>query len=88
MKVWLIEVNSAPDMSYRGQPILKELVKNSLTDLAKVVVDWDANINANTGDYELVIRSKNEVTRPKQVNMGQKFDLTVEGKKMPVRKMR
>ena len=81
MKVWLIEVNSSPSMSTKGQPILKTLVKNVLTDLAKVVVDWEDKKTSNTGGFELVFRSKNEVTRPKQVNMGQKIDLTVEGKK-------
>lgn len=80
MKVWLIEVNSSPSMSSKGQPILKDLVKNVLTDLAKVVIDWEDKKSSKTGEFELVFRSKNEVLRPKQVNMGQKLDLTIEGK--------
>ena len=52
-----------------------------LKDLAKVVVDWEDKKTSDTGGFELVFRSKNEVLRPKHVNSGQKFDLTVEGKR-------
>ncbi len=37
-KVWLLEVNSSPDLSY-STSTTKELVKEVLTDLVKVVVD-------------------------------------------------
>ena len=81
LNVWLLEVNSSPSMSTKGSDVLKHLVKSVLTDLAKVVVDWEDKKSANTGGFELVHRSKNEVLRPKQANMGHKLDLTLQGKK-------
>ena len=39
-KVWLIEVNSSPSMESKNQPVLKNLVKSVLRDLAKVVIDY------------------------------------------------
>mmetsp|Transcript_10364 Transcript_10364/g.15946 ORF Transcript_10364/g.15946 Transcript_10364/m.15946 type:complete len:107 (+) Transcript_10364:2427-2747(+) len=78
LKVWLIEVNASPSMESKGQPILKELVANVLTDLAKVVVDHAHSRFAKTGNFKLVHRAKNEVMRPDgKMNL----DLTIKGKK-------
>ena len=82
LKVWLIEVNSSPSMECKGQPILQDLVKSVLTDLAKVVVDWQAKKTSDTGDFILVSKQKNEaVSYSKQVNIGKPLDLSVHGKK-------
>lgn len=78
LNVWLIEVNSSPSMECKGQPILKELVHNVLTDLAKVVVDWENKKSSATGGFKLINRAKNEITRPKG---DYKLDLTVLGTK-------
>ena len=80
LRVWLIEVNSSPSMECKGQPILKELVNNVLTDLAKVIVDIPITKSADTGQFKLIHRGKNEVKRPKQLG-GRELDLTVQGKK-------
>ena len=41
LKVWLIEVNSSPSMETKDQPVLQKLVKAALTDLPKVVIDYN-----------------------------------------------
>jgi hypothetical protein len=87
LNVWLIEVNSSPSMATKGSDVLKHLVKGVMTDLAKVIIDWEDRKSSDTGGFELVHRSKNEVLRPKQATNGQKLDLTLEGKKYG-RKMR
>jgi hypothetical protein len=61
LKVWLIEVNSSPSLCSKNQPILKELVKNVQTDLAKVVVDRKNNPKKDTGGFEIVHRARHEV---------------------------
>lgn len=61
LRVWLIEVNSSPSMDSHNQPILKELCKNVLHDLAKIVVDLKKNKNADKGDFEIVTRAKYEI---------------------------
>ena len=61
LKVWLIEVNSSPSMSSKGQPVLQHLVKSVLTDLAKVVVDYPNKRSADTGGFKLIHKGKNEV---------------------------
>ena len=48
-------------MSTKNQPILKELVKNVQTDLAKVVVDHKKNSHKSTGGFEIVHRAKHEI---------------------------
>ena len=79
LKVWLIEVNSSPSMSCKGQPVLQQLVKGVLTDLAKIVVDHPKNRSADTGGFRAVYKGKSEIVRPKQI--GKPIDLTVTGKK-------
>lgn len=65
LNVWLIEVNSSPSMSCKGQPVLQKLVKGVLTDLAKVVVDYPNRKSAETGGFRPIYRGKNEIVRPK-----------------------
>jgi hypothetical protein len=84
LKVWLIEVNSSPSMCAKNQPILKELVSNVQTDLAKVVVDHRKNSNKATGGFEIVHRARHEVQRPKQMGAGNNF--CVEGTKKKIQK--
>lgn len=76
LNVWLIEVNSSPSMECKGQPVLKHLVHDVLTDLAKVVVDWENKKSSDTGGFNLVHRAKNEILKPKP---DYKLDLTVHG---------
>ena len=80
LNVWLIEVNASPSMATKGSEVLKHLVKGVMTDLAKVVVDWEDRKSSDTGGFELVHRAKNEVLRPKHA-VGGKLDLTLEGRK-------
>ena len=65
LRVWLIEVNSSPSMETKNQPVLQHLVKSSLTDLAKVIIDYPKNKKTDTGGFILVHKAKNEVQRPK-----------------------
>jgi glutathione synthase/RimK-type ligase-like ATP-grasp enzyme len=51
LKVWLIEVNSSPSMDSEKQPVLKELINSVLTDLAKVVIDYQKDRDAETGGF-------------------------------------
>lgn len=76
LRVWLIEVNSSPSMDSYNQPILKDLCKSVLHDLAKVVIDLRKNKNADKGGFEIVIRAKNEIQRPRN-NMN--IEMKVEG---------
>jgi tubulin monoglycylase TTLL3/8 len=67
--VWLIEINSSPDLSY-STPITEELVQAVSEDIAKVSVDWNcANRmqrkrgkkdapDVDTGDFELIYRGE------------------------------
>lgn len=64
-------------MESKGQPILADLVKNVLKDLAKVVID-NRERRAPIGNFELIYKAKNEVNRPKGT---MSLDLTIEGKK-------
>lgn len=83
LNVWLIEVNSNPSIECKGQPVLKELVHDVLTDLAKVVVDWQNNRSSDTGGFKLVHNSRNEVLRPKT---DYNLDLSIQGQKLSVKK--
>ena len=56
--------------------MLKKLVKSVLQDLAKVIVDYPKNKQAETGQFELVQKNKNEVMRPKD---SMTLDLKVDG---------
>ena len=57
LKTWLLEINSSPALDYSTvnykQAITENLVKRVLEDLVKVVVDYNANPLADTGDFEL-----------------------------------
>ena len=45
LNCWLIEVNSSPSLECKGQPVLQDLVDACLSDLAKVIVDWNDSNN-------------------------------------------
>ena len=90
LNCWLIEVNSSPSLECKGQPDLQDLVEACLSDLAKVIVDWnideDKCSDTDTGGFQLIHQAKNEVLRPAHVLTGQTLDLTVKGKKCKLRK--
>ena len=50
-----------------------------LHDLAKIVIDLRKDKNADKGGFEIVVRAKNEVQRPRH-NMN--IELKVEGHRM------
>ena len=54
LNVWLIEVNWNPAMGSSGIEYLETLIGQMLTDMAKVVVDWDDDKSAETGSWELL----------------------------------
>jgi len=81
LNLWLIEVNCSPSLECKGQPILQELVGSVLSDLAKVVVDWEDDRTSDTGGFVLAHMSKNEVLRPHHLQSGETLDLTVKGRK-------
>ena len=76
LRVWLIEVNSSPSMESKNQPILAHLVRSVLTDLAKVVIDYPKNKKADVGNFELVVKEKTEIIRPKNT---MNIDLKLNG---------
>ncbi|CAG5096461.1 Similar to TTLL3A: Tubulin glycylase 3A (Drosophila melanogaster) [Cotesia congregata] len=55
--VWLIEINSHPDMSY-STTVTTRLCKQVMEDLIKVIIDFRENKNANTGLFELVYKQR------------------------------
>ena len=81
LRVWLIEVNSSPSMETKDQPVLQRLVKAALTDLPKVVIDYrkasknNSQDKVDTGDFQLVVKERHEVQRPKGMNL----DLRIHG---------
>ncbi|KMQ98084.1 tubulin--tyrosine ligase-like protein 8 protein [Lasius niger] len=55
--VWLIEINSHPDMSY-STSVTTRLCRQVMEDTIKVVVDFREDKNANTGDFELAYKQR------------------------------
>ncbi|KAJ8683626.1 hypothetical protein QAD02_019418 [Eretmocerus hayati] len=55
--VWLIEINSHPDMS-SSTSVTTRLCRKAIEDTVKVVVDYRENQSADTGDFELVYKQK------------------------------
>jgi len=64
MKVWLIEVNSSPSMDCKKDSKLSSLVKSVLHDLAKIVIDYAKNKNADKGGFVIAHKAKYEICRP------------------------
>eukprot|EP00392_Amoebophrya_sp_AT5.2_P011129 g11204.t1 len=75
LKTWLIEVNSSPAMDY-STPVTTPLVKKVMEDLAKVVVDKDAE---STGEWELVYQGSCALRKPTFLGK-----LDVQGKAIPI----
>lgn len=48
LKLWLIEINSSPDLSH-STAVTAQLVKCMLEDLLKVVIDRKVNRKCDTG---------------------------------------
>ncbi|XP_043257421.1 tubulin glycylase 3A-like [Colletes gigas] len=55
--VWLIEINSHPDMSYSSK-VTTRLCRQVLEDTIKVVIDFREDKNADTGQFELAYKQK------------------------------
>lgn len=55
--VWLIEINSHPDMSY-STSVTTRLCRQVMEDTIKVMVDFREDKNADTGDFELVYKQR------------------------------
>lgn len=55
--VWLIEINSHPDMSY-STSVTTRLCRQVMEDTIKVIVDFREDKNANTGDFELAYKQR------------------------------
>ncbi|XP_014219685.1 tubulin glycylase 3A-like [Copidosoma floridanum] len=55
--VWLIEINSHPDMS-NSTSVTTRLCRKAMEDTIKVVIDHRENSNADTGGFELVYKQK------------------------------
>ncbi|XP_043288465.1 tubulin glycylase 3A-like, partial [Venturia canescens] len=61
--VWLIEINSHPDMSYSSS-VTTRLCKRVMEDTIKVVIDLREDKNADTGLFELAYRQKMPSCQP------------------------
>ncbi|KAL0118147.1 hypothetical protein PUN28_009073 [Cardiocondyla obscurior] len=61
--VWLIEINSHPDMSY-STSVTTRLCRRVMEDTIKIVVDFREDKNANTGDFELVYKQRMPSCQP------------------------
>ncbi|XP_024874167.1 tubulin glycylase 3A-like [Temnothorax curvispinosus] len=61
--VWLIEINSHPDMSY-STSVTTRLCRQVMEDTIKVVVDFREDKNANTGDFELAYKQRMPSCQP------------------------
>jgi len=84
LRVWLIEINSSPDMEY-STPVTKRLVKTVSDDIIKVVVDYNLNPSKkkkkeiDTGLFTCIHKSKRTIEKPLN-SFG--LDLLLEGKKI------
>lgn len=54
-------------------------MKSVLTDLVKVVVDYPKNKKAEIGNFELVVKEKTEIQRPKY---SMNIDLKLHGRRI------
>ncbi|XP_076241622.1 tubulin glycylase 3A-like [Calliopsis andreniformis] len=61
--VWLIEINSHPDMSYSSK-VTTRLCRQVLEDTIKVVIDFREDKNADTGQFELAYKQKMPTCQP------------------------
>ncbi|XP_025992569.1 tubulin glycylase 3A isoform X2 [Solenopsis invicta] len=61
--VWLIEINSHPDMSY-STSVTTRLCRQVMEDTIKVVVDFREDKNADTGDFELAYKQRMPSCQP------------------------
>lgn len=81
--VWLIEVNSSPCMEYSTE-ITKRLVKTVMDDICKVVIDYKADKEAETGKWNLVYKGK--YVEDAKVPAG--FNLNCEGVKVKLKDLK
>ncbi|XP_034951479.1 tubulin glycylase 3A-like isoform X2 [Chelonus insularis] len=61
--VWLIEINSHPDMS-NSTSVTTRLCKQVMEDTVKVVIDFREDKNASTGLFELVYKQRMPSCQP------------------------
>ncbi|XP_033180278.1 tubulin glycylase 3A-like isoform X1 [Bombus impatiens] len=61
--VWLIEINSHPDMSYSSK-VTTRLCRQVLEDTIKVVIDYREDKNVDTGEFELAYKQRMPSCQP------------------------
>ncbi|XP_015606917.1 tubulin glycylase 3A [Cephus cinctus] len=61
--VWLIEINSHPDMNYTTS-VTTRLCRQVMEDTIKVVIDFREDKNADTGEFELAYRQRMPSCQP------------------------
>ncbi|XP_050488787.1 tubulin glycylase 3A-like isoform X1 [Bombus huntii] len=61
--VWLIEINSHPDMSYSSK-VTTRLCRQVLEDTIKVVIDYREDKNVDTGQFELAYKQRMPSCQP------------------------
>ncbi|XP_043597413.1 tubulin glycylase 3A-like isoform X2 [Bombus pyrosoma] len=61
--VWLIEINSHPDMSYSSK-VTTRLCRQVLEDTIKVVIDYREDKNVDTGHFELAYKQRMPSCQP------------------------
>ncbi|XP_012541094.2 tubulin glycylase 3A isoform X2 [Monomorium pharaonis] len=61
--VWLIEINSHPDMSY-STSVTTRLCRQVMEDTIKVVIDFREDKNADTGNFELAYKQRMPSCQP------------------------
>ncbi|KRX06005.1 hypothetical protein PPERSA_01083 [Pseudocohnilembus persalinus] len=74
--VWLLEINSSPDMSY-STDVTTGLVKQSLADIPKIIIDYNQakkkeKKNVDTGMWKRIFKGASVLEKPQQtvgVNM-------------------
>ncbi|XP_050309335.1 tubulin monoglycylase TTLL3-like [Anthonomus grandis grandis] len=73
---WLLEINSNPAL-HASTPVTARLCPEVLEDVIKVVIDYDRNPKASTGNFELIYLEQ----MPASPKFKQKFQVT--GKPLP-----
>ena len=68
LNVWMLEVNSSPDMSF-STPITEKLVTEMMPNLGEILLDYnhgkDGNVGDVIGNYELIY-DQNEASLPQK----------------------
>ena len=71
LKVWLIEVNKCPCMSYSTK-ITKALIPKFMEDLAKILLDRQKDPKCDIGNFENIL-SHGFIKEPKEIKRPEDF---------------